>query len=639
MNLSIPTNLKTEEIFPLITTLLQHKILDVKLEVDLSKLDKETEEALKKQLTTLEITYNEVGKNLGDSSESDDEESPDDNTSFSMSYKVIGQKEELLSKEINDYYLVQFYNFRKPKQELAKKVQAYQLEIELTRENLKISGEKRKVENLYQTLTSFTYLKSREISYDHGKCLKQHQYIKRLEREHRSDFRVIKESNKTFAYIFGVDKAAMEKFKKKFEQVSYNITNLLEIPMEHQVPGEEKEILNYFEDNYKVKNESVFKKNKINFELEMFERKRDKPSTLIYFFADCQNENQFKKIQDHFYKEIRSFCILNVYFSKLLKPETVPNMKFENGLSEKVRVVTNLKPNHVLLLGKAKHLEPFLKNNFENYINSIDYIRIRFKRFQDTPIEEMKKGMKDVQALSTDYSTPQLGTFIISDFKAVTRFLSQIEIHCKKMPRYRSDLSLNDSSISSAVNSGYQDDISASQIHPNILAESNFLSVTQERPKTENQNLAPSYDCSNLNQISITFEENKELAELNKNSLEYGQLLGLLQKGYPEVTVHFVGKFFLSNDWEQYKNLKEKNSHKASEYLLFYSSSEDPISGIEQTDLDELQNNLVDDYNPTKHKYFSNDENNKEIHACLALVNKSDQKILAYYALYFINFD
>jgi len=638
MSLSIPFKLN-EEVFPLFATLLQNKISDVRLEIDLSKLgSEEEEEALKKQLKALNIEFKLASETSVETTESDDEDQPNPGK-YSLSCEPKIQVEETITKEITDYYLVQFFNFRKRKQDLSKQIERLQLTIDITPQKITFSGAKSKVEELSREFSKISYIKSIASSIIHSKCLKQLKYIKDLEKKYESDFRSLKEmgTSRYRIIIFGKDQNKMEEFKKKLEEASEKTKPLLVMQMQHQVPGEEKEILKYFEDNFGKKHQDLFQKKHIDFELNMVENKAGQyPDTSIYFFANCNDNNRLSKVLEHFSKEIKAFCILNVYY----KGDRKQNPQSVETVLNKVKSIPlkNDRIHHTLFLGKAKNFK-YLKQTLENQVDCIDYFRLRFKRFPDTPISDLTKNIKNSDF--TERSTPSLGIFILNNVKAVFELLHQIEQYSLNSQNDISIMELNSTvDLEYSASSSYlQDSILQEKMLTSQLEESK-MSFLQEKPSMNNTTTKPLYNNENLNKDFFELEEAEEegATEVEETSLEFSRLKSQLQRGYKQIQINAIGRLFSADNWKKYETQRNQHLKNGSEYVLFYNTNEDlDIDTITNQSLKEMQSHFIDLYNPNKHECPIVD-GFKEMLAFLVLVDKYDQKLLACYPLYIITF-
>jgi len=651
MRLTIPCE-GNEKIQQLLSTLQNFEFNHLKLEIDSNYLNQDSKKKLLRELSDLQIEFQEAQEDEDDA-EDDDPLNTSDFT-FNGSTSLIHQR-DTITKSIQDKFIYRFFSLRKYKGKLCQIGDQNGIEIKIDSENCKLTfnGPENAVNELVKTINTVHYERSNPMLYSQAQCLKSTAFIRSKKDDSILDMRVIPEEKGEFYQIvvYGNHQAQVQKLIKAINKVSGNILTLLDISSKFEYSNESEQILQYLKTTCRKKCKNRFEERQIPLpEILMIEDKKF-DRHIFFMFVDC-SANTFKQIQAWFDKDMASLCILNI------KMETDQKLPIQiTGTSEEEKINTfKLKDNSLLLLGKEKAFLRSLKDLLSkgSTEKAVTQYRLRFKKLfrsellstQTTrkafPIEEYTEHCNPLFVRT--FSDRSVYVFCLlprwQDLEKIFKIHQNLLQNSSWTSSHKSSPSLTDNEkpkIEKTKNENtkiFAEDLIEKKCDPQKLISVENVSINQSASSNNlpqrNQN-SPVFNLENISE--------NDWALLEDPDVKYSHIETLLRIGCPSADEICTVAFHDSAKWKKYTKIREEDSHQETrEFTVFYESKESPSKWIEENadelSLEEVSKNLLTSFNPKRDLYYQNEEGIYEVLVLLVLVkNKGQGQIVGHYPL------
>lgn len=360
MNISISLY-DIEKIKAVLNSLSQSNFKDLQM-----KLTSESVQAGKEfcdKLQKLSIDYKtEKGDDwtallFGSDTDHDEDEIEKQDDLLSISVSTIGNrkkpsKDEELVREIDDHFVVCYFNFAKEGSKLMNQCTKMKIELEISRDLIKLQGQKDQkdqINKLHNEIMNWKWEKTKPIDPKIARCLRITLYYRQFTKNEDIRDKIIYEDSQAFVVLYGKDRNKLVASRDKINEIiSGNLIYIF-----HQFTSQDvscsghASILKYLEKRYSNKlQSSQVKGRKVEDRFQLFKSSHESHFSNI-FFANVSGQNL-----DWLREEKRTLWILKI----LAKPNKKIPSEISQVFDSHEVFAENLEDGSLLLITSLEYL-------------------------------------------------------------------------------------------------------------------------------------------------------------------------------------------------------------------------------------------------------------------------------------------
>ncbi len=641
-----------DEINRLLSYLLGRELTQLKLQLNLDQIDKES---LFHDLESLEINYKESETSLFEEDFPKLCEKLSEPEAFRIDLTVEHNwphdiKAEIQSTTMNDKDLMFRVRELLGEAEIVKLCKQFNVGIHLD-EELTIFGEE---SNFGQFLTHILTLQTKTISnlsFEDITCLLNNSFFNKLLKKNNVKCSIQKKGVNYDLVLYGNDKEAIVRCHDKVLLLTQNMKILFKLSRKTENIRVRNKILNYLERKYDLKHLRIADE---VYGFECFYEKQNK-QYIVFFYSDCEMD-RFTSLANILVEGTKKVAFLDVTFGSKIESKYLLSLNpFMSNLFTEI-----LPPRTLFVIGTIKDLLdeigtlllPIEANRDNFYL-----ITSKFKAIEPEYCETLDDVINyNVQDNSYIFHTTAQTNFLFaldtlnSCFESSSKDQDVPKIEAVKTLLVKTDSQDKEFSFGDEMGLQKQRNNTRNQIvelneSKNSLrrnfeqdsVQKNKNSGTGQRDSLIGKNL---YSIENLVDFHFEVDESESECEpVTEDSSDYKAVGKILRKGNSNIEIDGIIKINNQEQWASYiKTRKNYLTSKLHEYLLFFGSEDDPMNFQSQTvSIAEFKTRLNEKIDPLK-QIFYDDGAFYNATAFLVLIDKENGSILDLYPAFFIIF-